>query len=107
MAIFDRFSAVNASVNFGFYGDTIKIEGGPYGTAEPVETVGVLTYLGIDDSDTQFATNAQPFIEYPKEAWPNPQRGDQITFTAKQEVYEVAKLRSENNTTIEVDVIKR
>lgn len=107
MSIFDRAGAVADRIVFDVMGDPIRITGGPYNEGPPVETDGVLTWLGADEAN-EFAHSTQPFIEYKKAAWTNPQRGDLIEFIdANGEPvtrWRIAKVRAQTNMVMTVDV---
>ncbi|MCG8394794.1 MAG: hypothetical protein MI745_17095 [Pseudomonadales bacterium] len=102
MSQFYGYKTALDSAVFNFYGDPASIAPGPLNTGKaPVETVATLDYDDVrDDMGALIATLI--YVEYPKDAWPHPRRGDQVTLNG--ETWRVHALERDTGTTLMVEV---
>jgi len=107
MSIFDHAARVSDRLALDVMGDPIRIRGGDYNTGDPVMSRGVLSYAGAEDANG-FVHSTVPFVEYQKDAWTNPQRGDVIEFIGPEgaviSAWRIAKVRAQSNLVMTVDV---
>lgn len=102
MSQFDGYKTALDSAVFNFYGDPATIAAGPLNTGkDPVETVATLDYDDVrDDMGALIATLI--YVEYPKDVWPHPRRGDQVTLNG--DTWRVHALERDTGTTLIVEV---
>ena len=103
MSFFDTFDTALSGAVFDVFGDTCDFVGGALNTGKSATGTAVLDVDKVLD-DSGFLVSEVVIVEYPRNVWPSPRRGDLLTLQGT--TWQVADLRKTTGDTLIIEVTR-